>query len=323
MCIFKKLILILCVVSILNFGGAVCSTNASIISDDFSDFQITRLQTKVLKVVFVGNRNAGKTACRSALIGQSFDFLEKNPTLCSSFAPITYKIPIGSDAIRVEYWDTTGINANENLFQQVMNERARDAHFMIVTIDFSEVCTPEGLPKLRTFTQDWLEPIESINPRTHVILLGTKLDVAQEMVNEGVTSQRIFDKAQSLIVEAANNFNHFSAVKVIPLFVSAKTGENIDLLLYTIAKATLTDEDDLYNHLPLYFEDGMTFESASDSILAPEIKAQKEQREREQQLKLQQTLDGVYEKGHRTGFKDGHKEGYQDGRDSKIGCSVL
>lgn len=320
MCIFKKLILILCVVSILNFGGAVCSTNASIISDDFSDFQITRLKTKVLKVVFVGNRSTGKTACRSVLIEQPFDFLEKNPTLCSNFAPITYKIPIGSDAIRVEYWDTSG---NENIRQQVLDERARDANFVIVTVDFTKVCTPEGLPKLRTFTQDWLEPIESINPRTHVILLGTKLDLAREMIENGRTSQRIFDKAQSLIVEAANNFNHFSAVQVTPLFVSAKTGENMDLLLYTIAKATLTDEDDLYNHLPLYFEDGMTFESASDSMLAPEIKVQKEQMEREQQFKLQQTLDEVYEKGHRTGFKDGHKEGYQDGRDSKIGCSVL
>ena len=152
--ILKNFILILCVVSILNFGCVICSTNASAsdIGNDSLIYQLVRLKTKVLKVVFMGHKAAGKTACRSVLIDQPFDFLERNPTQRSNYAPITYKVPIGADAVRVEYWDTSG---NDSLHDQVIDERAKDANFIILTVDFAEVCTPEGLPKLREIDDVW------------------------------------------------------------------------------------------------------------------------------------------------------------------------
>lgn len=240
MSIFKKIILILCVISILNFGCVVAYSAEEI--DDFMGMG----DAKVVKVVFIGDSNSGRTACLNRLVNLPFDFYNKFPTVHSSCVTkqIVCKDPKTNAPIRldIDYWDTSG---NKALRAQVLDLRARDADFVIITINLEDVCKEGDLWRLRLHINNWINAIKEINPRSNIILLGTYLDIVKQMIEYGEITQEHFKKVQDLFCDMAQGISKYTEMRAKALFVSAMSGENFDqiekLIYQTIVENNLLD----------------------------------------------------------------------------------
>ena len=162
---------------------------------------------KAVKIVFVGDRSAGKTAFRNTLIGQQF-VDNKGGTERSDV--YLQAVPYDDETtLMCELWDTSGA---PTIKEQVLNYRAKDANFVVLVIDLSSKADSPYDDILKQNMARWTCDINQTCPDVHIIFLGTKSDLITS--NESAEIERklgawttLYDNTHFLLTSAKRNIN--------------------------------------------------------------------------------------------------------------------
>lgn len=163
---------------------------------------------KSVKIVFVGDRSAGKTAFRNTLIGKQFDFDNKDTTERSDV--YLQAVPYDNDTtLMCELWDTSGA---PTIKEQVLSFRAKDANFVILTIDLSSKAESPYDDILKQNMARWTCDINQTCPGVHIIFLGTKSDLITSEESADVERKlgawiTLYDNTHFLLTSAKRNIN--------------------------------------------------------------------------------------------------------------------
>lgn len=155
--IFKKLISTICVLSCFNFVV------------DLGNLKSFAFEpVKKADIAFVGFAGTGKSALRSRLIHQDFDFIQRTKTTFSS--RVLAELTVDGNIINCNLWDTPG---DLRVKEQVINTRTRNADIVVILIDLSL----DYQSTIRRSLLEWEKQISDVNPGAKIILAGTKVDL--------------------------------------------------------------------------------------------------------------------------------------------------
>ncbi|MFX1418287.1 MAG: Rab family GTPase [Promethearchaeota archaeon] len=167
-----------------------------------------------LKLVILGDGEVGKTSIINSFIGKEFPE-QYLPTIGSKTTRKEYLIEEGGNILRIliSIWDIGGQKAfnpfNPTLYKNI--------DVAILVFDLTKPSHTLGILK-----EEFLEHINSHSEDVLILFIGNKLDV--------FTNEK----------EIKSNLEHFLAKNDNVVFVSAKTGANInecfELLIYTFLK---------------------------------------------------------------------------------------
>ena len=161
------------------------------------------------KVVFVGAAFAGKTSILNRYMREQF-----NPNLPPSTQPACFRKSITQNGVTVnlEMWDTAG----QERYHSLSPLFYRDSQIGVIVFDISEMNSFNS-------ARDWAqELIGARGNEVTLIIAANKMDLAEK---RAVTFKETCDFAAS--------------IKGTPLEVSAKTGENLNMLFDTIAEKVI------------------------------------------------------------------------------------
>ena len=161
------------------------------------------------KVVFVGAAFAGKTSILNRYMREQF-----NPNLPPSTQPACFRKSLNQNGITVnlEMWDTAG----QERYHSLSPLFYRDSQIGVIVFDISETSSFNS-------AQEWAqELIGARGNEVALVIAANKMDLAEK---RAVTFQQTCDFA--------------SSVKGTALEVSAKTGENLNMLFDTIAEKVI------------------------------------------------------------------------------------
>jgi len=151
-----------------------------------------------LKLVLIGESNAGKTSLLSRYVDNTFS---DNP---SKTEELRYKmVSIDNSACKLQLWDTAG----QEKYKTITKGFFRGARGIIVVFDISEMASFEGM-------KDWLQEANRFkepNIDVKVIIVGNKKDLADKRVVSYEEVKKVAD---------SNNAKYYEA--------SAKTGEGVN-----------------------------------------------------------------------------------------------
>ncbi|KAL7881752.1 hypothetical protein AOLI_G00086000 [Acnodon oligacanthus] len=186
----------------------------SLANDSFQD----GLQSRIFKIIVIGDSNVGKTCLSYRFCGGKF---LKNPeaTIGVDFRERT--LQLDGENIKLQIWDTAG---QERFRKSMVEHYYRNVHAVIFVYDVTNLASFESLP-------EWIEECShhSVPPMVPRILVGNKCDLGRGEV------------PTSLAQRLADSYN-------FPLFeTSAKDPaekEHVDAIFLTLAYK-------LKNHKPL------------------------------------------------------------------------
>lgn len=171
---------------------------------------------KKVKVVFVGDYASGKSAVRSVLYGQKFDFITHKPSLKSD--KVTKIVIHNGVALVCELWDTSG---KSEIKDQIIDYRAKGAEFVVITVDLSREANKNFEDIFQENLIGWAQQIRTISPNTHIILLGTKSDLISSSEADYAKNElkgwadRYKGRMSSLVCSAINNDNVDGIINII------------------------------------------------------------------------------------------------------------
>ena len=159
---------------------------------------------KVLKVVISGDGGVGKTTLLHRYIEGRF-IVATQMTIGVEF--FLKEIEVGAKKILLQIWDFGG----QERFRFLLKNYARGAKGALFLFDLTR---PMSLEKI----EEWLDICRVDDPTVPILLIGSKLDMVEEMVID-----------ESFIEEVRDKYDLFDFLKV-----SSKTGENVDLAFQKI-----------------------------------------------------------------------------------------
>ncbi|MCI4378437.1 hypothetical protein PGIGA_G00215900 [Pangasianodon gigas] len=194
-------------------SATVCDRD-SLANDSFQD----SFQTRVFKIIVIGDSNVGKTCLTYRFCEAKF---LKNPEATIGVDFREKSLELGGESIKLQIWDTAG---QERFRKSMVEHYYRSVHAVIFVYDVSNVASFESLP-------EWIEECRrhSVPQNVPHILVGNKCDLGRGEV------------PTSLAQRLADSYN-------FPLFeTSAKDPaekEHVDAIFLTLAHK-------LKNHKPL------------------------------------------------------------------------
>lgn len=125
----------------------------------------------LIKAVFVGNTNTGKTSALLALQNQYVDTLSQQSTIGVEFGTILKQI--NNKKIKFCIWDTAG----QEKFNAITHSFYRGTSIVVIFFDLSNI---QSYRK----TIDWINDANKYAPATRtIILVGNKLDLQNRCVS--------------------------------------------------------------------------------------------------------------------------------------------
>lgn len=138
-------------------------------------------QTKVFKIIVIGDSNVGKT-CLTYRFCEG-KFLDKSEaTIGVDFRERT--VNINGEEIKLQLWDTAG---QERFRKSMVQHYYRNVHAVVVVYDVTKISSFQSLPQ-------WMEECDQHNLTRHIprILVGNKCDCKDVQVKTN-TAQRFAD----------------------------------------------------------------------------------------------------------------------------------
>ncbi|XP_028847897.1 ras-related protein Rab-33B [Denticeps clupeoides] len=177
------------------------------------------LQTRIFKIIVIGDSNVGKTCLSYRFCGGKF---LKNPeaTIGVDFRERT--LQLDGESIKLQIWDTAG---QERFRKSMVEHYYRNVHAIIFVYDVTNLSSFESLP-------EWIEECgrHCVPPMVPRILVGNKCDLRGSREVPASRAQRLAD---------SYNFPLFETSAKDP---SEK--EHVDAIFLTLAYK-------LKNHKPL------------------------------------------------------------------------
>lgn len=161
------------------------------------------------RVIFVGDSNVGKTSIITYLSKGIFDG-KADPTLGASIIKLT--IETDENPITLQLWDTAG----QEQFRSLVPLYFKNASTAVVVFSLDNIESFHNI-------EHWIQQIKSYaKADIPILIVGNKLDIIQD--------ESTFETATCWC--ESNNY---------PIvYVSAKTGENIEILKSSLVKFTDT-----------------------------------------------------------------------------------
>lgn len=173
------------------------------------------IKTKIFKIIVVGDSGIGKSNLLMAYTGNDEEEHKKyvfDSTHASTIG-IDFRFKVikkEDEIIKLQLWDTAG----QEIFNSITNNYYKGANGVIIMYDITDAQSFENTVK-------WIKVVSDINPDVKKILVGTKLDLAE---------QRCITYQEAIEFANANNMMYVE--------VSAKTYENVESvfekILYSI-----------------------------------------------------------------------------------------
>lgn len=163
----------------------------------------------VTKIVFLGDATVGKTSIAFRISNDTFDPY-RDSTIGAQFIVKEYEGNV------YNIWDTAG----QERYLSLIRLYYRDADIVIMVFDIMNNCSLERFDY-------YLERISENQKKTRIIYVGNKLDLIDETDHDYIMNnfkEMIKSKTSSRFKNITNDY----------IFVSAKTGQNIDILLKKI-----------------------------------------------------------------------------------------
>ncbi len=196
------------------------------------------------KIVLCGEGFVGKSTIRERYLGISFraSYLQ---TIGADYATKNQIYSSDGQSLRLQIWDLAG----QQKFSNIREAFYKGTDGCILVYDVSNPSTAEKLV-------DWIKEIrKTIHEPVPMILVGNKVDLRTEM--ECLTTEQ----GEELVQQFSKTFNNsFSFLES-----SAKSGENIENIFSSIAKAVInfrTDEpvtEDKTDNFQIYYNDVKNF----------------------------------------------------------------
>ena len=180
---------------------------------------------KICKTIVIGDVAVGKTSLVNRYCRDVFE-TDYKATIGVDFQMEIYNV-LGYP-FSMQMWDTAG----QERFKCIASAYYRGAHVIVTVFDLSDIKSLEGARR-------WLDEAiaENVNHSPEIFLVGTKKDLLKKIDLE---------KMEEYAVDFAKEYNaeYWS--------VSAKTGENVDLLFIRSAalsfdQAILREYEDMHN----------------------------------------------------------------------------
>lgn len=176
--------------------------------------------TKELKLFFVGDRAAGKTALIKTLTDKSFDFLSfdcerhhhchsnvKEATVNHYHCPLKYN----GEVIMCNLIDTSGYNGRHGF---IITDGLDTTHIAVIAIDVSDNTSRKYMDVIAQSLDEFVRIIRREQPNAYIILAATK---SEELSQE--RKEKIAKKFERLKCWYNKRFDY--------VFTSARTGEGI------------------------------------------------------------------------------------------------
>eukprot|EP01127_Copromyxa_protea_P008925 TRINITY_DN2060_c0_g1_i1.p1 TRINITY_DN2060_c0_g1~~TRINITY_DN2060_c0_g1_i1.p1 ORF type:complete len:204 (-),score=36.36 TRINITY_DN2060_c0_g1_i1:47-658(-) len=181
----------------------------------------------VVKIVVVGNANAGKT---SLIKRYCFDTFSKNykATIGSDFAMKTINLN-DNTVLKLQFWDIAG----QERFGTMTSHYYRDALGAMIVFDLTDASSFEAVEKWRDDMDRKMKP----DPDIPILLVGNKVDLVQH------------DRAKMIVTEEAmdsicTRFENFIGWQLTSAAEDENIKEAIQILLDKIMERTNLDDDD-------------------------------------------------------------------------------
>lgn len=161
----------------------------------------------VYKVIFLGDTGVGKTSVISRRVQGTFDF-KMVPTVGAGYE--VTEVDVDGQTVELRCWDTAG----QEQYSTLMPLYLRGAQVAVIVASIVDHISISHLAK-------WKSAVEENGPGTQVIVLINKIDL-----QGGPTT---LDELRAKLLD------EFGTV----LFASARAGEGIDELFFSIATAAI------------------------------------------------------------------------------------
>ncbi|KAG1945287.1 ras-related protein Rab-33B isoform X1 [Pimephales promelas] len=159
---------------------ATIYTKDSLANDSCQEYDCP--QSRVFKIIVIGDSNVGKTCLTYRFCGGKF---LKNPeaTIGVDFRERT--LQLDGEYIKLQIWDTAG---QERFRKSMVEHYYRNVHAIIFVYDVSSLASFESLP-------DWIEECvrHSVPPMVPRILVGNKCDLRETREVSTFSAQRLAD----------------------------------------------------------------------------------------------------------------------------------
>lgn len=160
---------------------------------------------KVLKVLITGEGGVGKTTLLHRYIERKFIASTKMTIGVEFFLK---EVEVDGKKVLLQVWDFGG----QERFRFLLRNYARGAKGALFLFDLTRPISLENI-------EEWLEISRTEDKNIPILLIGSKLDLAEATVIE-----------EKFVEELKDKYNLFDFLKV-----SSKTGENVDLAFQKIA----------------------------------------------------------------------------------------
>ena len=209
---------------------------------------------KIVNVVFVGEKESGKTYFREAIKGKAFEELVvenkrgSTDTICVS-KDITFDIE-RNQHLRLMMYDTSGF---EDIAEQVKNKLTQQANFVVLAIDGTKsvkVGTYYSYTDVVAQNQiQWYQQILSYNKyreNLRFIVLGTKSDLLDRTISEGMSESQY-----TCLERKIRSFAEGSRERVADYIMTSVTGDGyIGVEKFKNIIINRIREENLYDTLP-------------------------------------------------------------------------
>ncbi|XP_002740749.1 putative Ras-related protein Rab-33 [Saccoglossus kowalevskii] len=173
--------------------------------DILSSIESSSKQTRIFKIIVIGDSNVGKTCLTFRFCGGKFP--EKTEaTIGVDFREKT--VDVNGETIKLQLWDTAG---QERFRKSMVQHYYRNVHAVVFVYDMTKMNTFEGMPT-------WIEECErhSLSPDIPRILVGNKCDMNQKISVATSLAQKFADANQMPLFETSakddNEVDNVSAI---------------------------------------------------------------------------------------------------------------
>lgn len=159
------------------------------------------------KVIFLGGAGVGKTSVIKRQVSGTFDF-KMAPTIGSAHE--LTEVTIGSDVVELCIWDTAG----QEQFQSLVPLYIRNSHVAVIMTAITDHNSMQDI-------EHWIDLLHNNNEYPRIVVAVNKIDVqgTRELMDDITTNLQ----------------DRYGTI----MFVSARTGDGIEELFYSIAMEAL------------------------------------------------------------------------------------
>ncbi|KAI1884965.1 hypothetical protein AGOR_G00215330 [Albula goreensis] len=231
--------------SLTNGGGTSHSKNTGLTSSvELSTSLDQSVQTRIFKIIVIGDSNVGKTCLTFRFTGGSF------PEKTEATIGVDFRekaVEIEGEKIKVQVWDTAG---QERFRKSMVEHYYRNVHAVVFVYDVTKMASFQNL-------KTWIQECNGhrVSPAVPRVLVGNKCDLVNQIQVPSNTALKFADAHNMLLFEtSAKDPKESQNVDSIFMCLACRLKAQKSLLYRDVeredGRVRLTQEPDAKNTCP-------------------------------------------------------------------------